>query len=61
LKSAAALEALFEGIGEEAGLTITPFTRDMRKAEKWFNDRQVSVTASSPAPRPSVPAGERAC
>jgi ATP-dependent DNA ligase len=39
----AALEALFEGIGEEAGLTITPFTRDMRKPEKWLNDRQVSV------------------
>jgi ATP-dependent DNA ligase len=39
----AALEALFEGIGVEAGLTITPFTRDMRKAEKWLNDRQVSV------------------
>ena len=39
----AALEALFEGIVEEAGLTITPFTRDMRKAEKWLNDRQVSV------------------
>jgi ATP-dependent DNA ligase len=37
----AALEALFDG--EEAGLTITPFTRDMRKAEKWLNDRQVSV------------------
>jgi ATP-dependent DNA ligase len=39
----AALEALFEGIGEEAGLTITPLTRDMRKAERWLNDRQVSV------------------
>src|SRR6185436_20342555 len=25
----AALDVLFEGIGEEAGLTITPFTRDM--------------------------------
>jgi len=37
----AALEALFDG--EDAGLTITPFTRDMRKAEKWLNDRQVSV------------------
>ena len=27
----------------EAGPTITPFTRDMRKAERWLNDRQVSV------------------
>jgi ATP-dependent DNA ligase len=35
--------AALEALGEEAGLTITPFTRDMRKAEKWLNDRQVSV------------------
>ena len=39
----AALETLFEDIGEDAGLTITSFTRDRRKAEKWLNDRQVSV------------------
>ena len=32
-----------KSIGEEAGLTITSFTRDRRKAEKWLNDRQVSV------------------
>jgi len=39
-----ALETLFKGIDEEeAGLTITPFTRDRRQAEKWLNDRQVSV------------------
>jgi ATP-dependent DNA ligase len=39
----AALEALFEGIGKKAGLTITPFARDKRKAERWLNDPQVSV------------------
>jgi len=39
----AALETLFEGVDEEEGLTITPFTRDRRKAEKWLNDRQVSL------------------
>jgi ATP-dependent DNA ligase len=39
----AALEALFEGIDEEAGLTITPFTHARRKAAKWLNDRRVSV------------------
>jgi ATP-dependent DNA ligase len=38
----AALEALFEGIGKKAGLSITPFARDKRKAERWLNDRQVS-------------------
>jgi ATP-dependent DNA ligase len=30
-------------MGEDARLTITPFTRDMCKAEKWLNDRQISV------------------
>jgi ATP-dependent DNA ligase len=39
----AELEALFEGIGKKAGLTITPFARDKRKAERWLNDPQVSV------------------
>ena len=39
----AALEVLFESIGEGTGLTITSYTRDKRKAEKWLNDRQVSV------------------
>jgi ATP-dependent DNA ligase len=57
----AALEALFEDVIEEAGLTITPFTRDMRKAEKWLNDRQVSVDGVV-AKRLDLPyqAGERA-
>jgi len=57
----AALEVFFEGIGGEAGLTITPFTRDMRKAEKWLNDRQVSVDGVV-AKRLDLPyqAGERA-
>jgi ATP-dependent DNA ligase len=39
----AALEALFEDIGKKAGLTVTPFARDKRKAERWLNDPQVSV------------------
>jgi ATP-dependent DNA ligase len=39
----AVLEALFGDIGENAGLALTPFTRDRNKAAKWLNDRQVSV------------------
>ena len=39
----AALEEFFEGIGEHSGLSITPFTRELRKAKKWLGDRQVSV------------------
>jgi ATP-dependent DNA ligase len=39
----AALQADFEGINEDARLTITPFTRDISKAEKWLKDRQISV------------------
>jgi ATP-dependent DNA ligase len=39
----AALEGFFEGIGERSGLSITPFTRELRKAKKWLGDRQVSV------------------
>ena len=39
----AALEAFFDGIGENTGLTLTPFTRDRRAAERWLGDRQVSV------------------
>jgi len=39
----AALEAFFDSIGKHAGLAITPFTRDLRKAKRWLNDRQVSV------------------
>jgi ATP-dependent DNA ligase len=38
-----ALEAFFEGIGEGIGLSLTPFTRDRDKAEKWLKDRHVSV------------------
>ena len=37
------LEGLFEEIGDVSGLSITPFTRDLRKAKKWLSDRQVSV------------------
>ena len=38
-----ALEEFFEGIGENSGLSLTPFTRELRKAKKWLSDRQVSV------------------
>src|SRR5436190_7382330 len=38
-----ALEEFFEGIGDHSGLSITPFTRELRKAKKWLSDRQVSV------------------
>jgi ATP-dependent DNA ligase len=60
-KRRAALEALFEGIGEGSGLPMTPFTRDMRKTERWLNDRQVSVDGVV-AKRLDLPyqAGERA-
>jgi ATP-dependent DNA ligase len=37
------LEELFEEIGDHSGLSITPFTRDLRKAKKWLSDRHVSV------------------
>ena len=39
----AALEAFIEGVGEHSGLSITPFTRELRKAKKWLSDRRVSV------------------
>jgi ATP-dependent DNA ligase len=39
----AALEEFFRGVGENSGLSLTPFTRDLRKAKRWLNDRQVSV------------------
>ena len=40
----AALEAFFAAHWlTKHGLTITPFTRDMRKAERWLNGRQVSL------------------
>jgi ATP-dependent DNA ligase len=38
-----ALETLLEDLSAEAGLAITPFTRDIRKAERWLKDRRVSV------------------
>jgi ATP-dependent DNA ligase len=38
-----ALEEFFEGIGENSGLSLTPFTRELRKAKKWLGDRQISV------------------
>ena len=37
------LEEFFGHVGDHSGLSITPFTRDLRKARKWLNDRQVSV------------------
>jgi len=37
------LEGLFEAIGDHTGLSMTPLTRDLRKAKKWLSDRQVSV------------------
>ncbi|MET0653099.1 MAG: ATP-dependent DNA ligase [Hyphomicrobiaceae bacterium] len=39
----AALEDVFDKMGKHAGLTVTPFTRDKHKAEKWLNDPQVAV------------------
>jgi ATP-dependent DNA ligase len=56
-----ALEEVFEEVGEKAGLTVTPFTRDKRKAEKWLGDRQVAVDGVV-AKRLDLPylAGERA-
>ena len=33
----------FERMGEHSGLSLTPFTRELRKAKKWLSDRQVSV------------------
>jgi ATP-dependent DNA ligase len=38
-----ALETLLGDLSAEAGLAITPFTRDIRKAERWLKDRRVSV------------------
>jgi len=39
----AQLEEFFEGIGDHSGLSLTPFTRDLRKAKKWLGERRVSV------------------
>jgi ATP-dependent DNA ligase len=57
----AVLEGVFEDIGGQGGLTLTPFTRDKRKAEKWLGDRQVAVDGVV-AKRLDLPylAGERA-
>jgi ATP-dependent DNA ligase len=57
----AALEAFFDSIGEHAGLVITPFSRNLRKAKRWLNDRQVSVdgVVAKPLDLPYRP-GERA-
>ena len=38
-----ALEAFFKGVGKHSGLSITPFTRAVRRAKSWLSDRQVSV------------------
>jgi ATP-dependent DNA ligase len=38
-----ALEAFFEGAGKHSGLSLTPYTRELRKAKKWLSDRGVSV------------------
>ena len=39
----AAVEALFAEAGECEGLLLTPFTRDLRKAEEWLAGRHVQV------------------
>ena len=39
----AAVEALFAEAGEGEGLLLTPFTRDLRKAEEWLAGRHVQV------------------
>ena len=39
----AAVEALFAEAGEREGLLLTPFTRDLRKAEAWLAGRHVQV------------------
>jgi ATP-dependent DNA ligase len=38
-----ALERFFGDSAEHSGLAITPFTRELRKARRWLDDRQVSV------------------
>jgi ATP-dependent DNA ligase len=39
----AALEEFFRDLDERSGLSITPFTREVRKARKWLDARQVSL------------------
>jgi ATP-dependent DNA ligase len=55
------LEGFFEGSGDHVGLSLTPFTRDLRKAKRWLSDRHVSVDGVV-AKRLDVPyaPGERA-
>ena len=42
-KRRAAIEAFFAEAGECEGLLLTPFTRDLRKAEGWLAGRQVQL------------------
>ncbi len=39
----AALEEFFDGVEDHSGLSITPFTREQRKAKRWLANRQASV------------------
>jgi ATP-dependent DNA ligase len=39
----AALEALFARIGESEAMTPTPFTRDLKQAERWLRGAQVQT------------------
>ena len=39
----AALEDFFGDLGKHPGLSITPFTRELRKARKWLDARQVTL------------------
>ena len=39
----AVLETVFAEAGEREGLSLTPFTRDLRKAEAWLASRHVQV------------------
>jgi ATP-dependent DNA ligase len=56
-----ALEEFFEGVEEHSGLSLTPFTRELRKAKKWLSDRRVAVDGVV-AKRLALPyqSGERA-
>jgi ATP-dependent DNA ligase len=38
-----ALEGLFDQIGNAHGVTLTPITRDLRKARHWLSGRQASL------------------
>ena len=41
--AASELEAFFDRAGAHHGLSLTPFTRDLRKAKTWLNGRQLSL------------------